>query len=43
MPLEDPARAGASALMGKLLEARAISFRTLLALVEGVELRPVRH
>ena len=43
LPLEDPAHAGATALMGKLLEARAVSFRTLLALAEGVELRPVRH
>jgi len=31
LPLEDPARAGASALMGKLLEGRAVSFRALLA------------
>ena len=43
LSLEDPARTGASAVLGKLLEARAVSFRTLLALVEGVELRAVRH
>jgi hypothetical protein len=43
LPASDPARIRAGALMGKLLEGRAVAFRTLLALVEGVELRQVQH
>jgi hypothetical protein len=43
LPDSDPARASANALIGRLMEARTIAFDSLTALVQGVELRPVRH
>jgi hypothetical protein len=43
LPDSDPARAGANALIGRLVEARTVAFNSLTTLVQGVELRPVRH
>ena len=42
LPDSDPARAGANALIGRLMEARTVAFNSLTALVQGVELT-VRH
>jgi hypothetical protein len=39
----DPARAGASTLIERLLEGRTAAYNALSALVQGVELRPMQH
>ena len=43
LPAGDPERISAHKLMWRLMDARTAAWRTLSDLVEGVELRPLRH
>jgi hypothetical protein len=43
LPVGDPERISAHKLIWRLMETRTVAFRALCALVNGVELRAVRH
>lgn len=43
LPVGDPERVGACRLMWRLMEARIVAYRSLRAMEQGAEPRPVRH